>query len=187
MIAGRFSAYEKIPFKLFINYLEDIKKGKKFFNIYESVKEFANVKKAEHGKYSFGVDEIFLNDYYLGYLIKEGKTIGILAEYTISYPVYYLEREVKKHRDSVKFFEYILNKKGNIKQLYGDFQDLFYFNYKSERAVECGKRFYEVIEKYPNWLGHYATSVIEKLFKGYIARSCIVLIKNNKVIDIKDL
>jgi hypothetical protein len=184
IIAGRFSVYEKVPFKLFSNYLEDIEKGKKFYNIYEN--QVQN-KKSEHGKYTFGIDEMFLNHPYIEYLIKEGKTIGLLTRYKISYPVYHLLDNVTKNSKSINILQYILNKKGNLKQLLKDFDTLFYSNYKSERAVECGKRFYEVLEKYPSWLGKYESSVILKFFKGYLYRNCLVLIKNNTIIDIKDL
>lgn len=188
IVAGIFSAYEKIPFKVFTDYLDDVKEGKKkFFNIYQGWKAAEGYQKSEHGKYSFGVDEIFLNDYYLGYLIKTGKTIGIFTEYKIAHPVYYIINRVKQNPNSTKILEYILNKKGSLKELLKDFDTLFYSNYESERAEECSKRFYEIIEKYPTWLGKYTTDIILLCFKGYRYRNCVILIKNNKIIDIKDV
>jgi hypothetical protein len=185
IIAGRLSAYEKIPFKVFTDYLEDIKKGKKFYNVYEA---WESHKKPEHGKYSFGVDEIFLNDPYLGHLIENDHTIGILVEYNVSFPVtHHLEFEVRNHPNSALFLGYILGKKGTTKELMKDFETLFEKNQQSERAAECAKRFYELLEKYPRWLGKYESEIILKFFKGYLARNCLILIKNNKVIEIKDL
>jgi hypothetical protein len=185
IIAGRLSAYEKIPFKIFTDYLDDIKQGKKFYNIYEA---WESHKKPEHGKYSFGVDEIFLNDPYLGYLINNDHTIGILVEYNVSFPVtHHLEYEVRNHPNSSLFLGHILGKKGSVKELMKDFETLFEKQSSSERATECAKRFYDILEKYPRWLGKYESDVILKFFKGYLSRNCLILIKNNKVIGIKDL
>jgi hypothetical protein len=185
IIAGRFSGYDKIPFKVFSDYLEDVKQGKKFYNVYE---KWETHQKAEHGKYSFGVDEIFLNEAYLGYLINHGHTVGILIEYNISFPVtHHLDYEVKNHPNSPMFLGYILGKKAPVRELMKDFETLFEKNAKSERAEQCAKRFYDIVEKYPNWLGKYESSVILKFFKGYLERNCLILIKNGKVIDIKDL
>lgn len=185
IIAGRFSAYKKVPFKIFTDYLGDVESGKKFYNVYE---KWETHKKPEHGKYSFGTDEIFLNEPYLGHLIETGHTIGILIEYNISFPVtHHLDYEVKNHPNSTLFLGHILGRKGTVQQLMNDFETLFEKKSTSERAIECANRFYEILEKYPRWLGKYESDIILKFFKGYLSRNCLILIKDNKVIDIKDL
>jgi hypothetical protein len=184
IIAGRFSAYDKVPFKLFTDYLEDVEKGKKFYNIYEN---WGALKKPEHGKYSFGVDEIFLNDYYLGYLIDNHKTIGILVKYKIAYPLYYLGYEIRHNPKTTEILQYILGKKGSLTTLIKESDTLFNASVETEELIDCSKRFYEIIEKEPNWLGKNASRVILEFFKGYLYRKCLILIKDNEVIDIKDL
>jgi hypothetical protein len=184
IIAGRFSAYEKVPFKLFTNYLDDVNQGKTFYNIYSS-QDFN--RKPEHGNYSFGVDESFLNEVYLPFLISAGKTIGILTEFKPSYAVYYSLQKVKQNAKSQPILSYILNKPGTLHALLKEFDTLYYSNHTSEYANECADRFYQVLEKYPSWLGTYATDIILKLFKGYVFRSCLILVKRNQIEKIIDL
>jgi hypothetical protein len=185
ILAGKFSVFDKVPFKIFTDYLEDIENGKKFYNMYEHIGK--DIKKIEHGKYSFGIDESFLNNIYLEYLIKNDMTIGIFIKYKLINPIYQLENKVLKHKDSKNIFKYILDKEGDIGDLIKTFYNLFNSKNETEMLIDPSKRFYEVIEKYPNWLGNHASNLILTFFKNYIYRECIILIKDNKVIDIKDL
>jgi hypothetical protein len=187
MSAGRFTAMTKIPFSLWSDYVKDIENGKKFYNRYVHTSGRKAIVK-EHGNFSFGVDESFLNEVYLKWLIKNNYGIGIVLIYKISYPLYYLREKIKKDSRSVKIFSYILQKNyNNFNTAYQDFDNLFYSNEKSKKAIESAPRFYEVIEKYPNWLGVPQTTFLLKVCKGYLSRICIVVIKDNNIVEIRDL
>jgi len=187
MIAGRFVAFEKFPFKLLTDYLKDVKSGKKFLNIYERNKQDSLRILKEHDKYSFGIDESFLNVVLLPWLISNHKNIGMLVKYKISYPIFYSQDLIKKHKNSKEIFNYILNKKQNLNDSIKDFDTLFYKNENSSRAADCSKRFYEVVEKYPDWLGKDKSLIISKLFKGYLKRICVIVVRDNKLVEIKDI
>lgn len=185
IVAGRFTLFEKIPFDLFKNFLNDINSGKKFFNKYEHTQENTKIIK-EHGNYSFGVDEMFLNSVLLPWLIENNKNIGIQLDYKISYPVYYMRENIKRHPKSMMIFNYILQKNQSVLDSLKDFDSLFYRNTNSQRAKECADRFYEILEKYPNWLGPRQSSIILSLYKGYIERVCVVVVRGNVIVEIKD-
>jgi len=186
IIAGRFTLFEKIPFELFKNFLHDIDSGKKFFNKYQNNIEGVKIKK-EHGNYSFGVDEMFLNFIILPWLIENDKNIGIQLDYKISYPVYYMKEKIRVHPKSAMMLNYILQKNQSVSQSLSDFDNLFYRNGKSERAKQCADRFYQILEKYPEWLGSQQSGIILSLYKGYIERVCVVVVRNNVIVEIKDI
>lgn len=187
ILAGRFTAMSKIPFKLWTTYVEDTKNGKKFYNKYLlTQKQTSTIK--EHGNFSFGVDESFLNDVYLKWLIQNGYGIGFILRYKISYPVFYLLRKISKDNRTLKIFNYILQKNHtSFNKAFEDFDNLFYQNDKSKKAIESAPRFYEVVEKYPDWLGVPQSTFLMKVCKGYLSRTCLVVVKDDKIVDIKDL
>jgi hypothetical protein len=187
ILAGRFIAMTKIPFELWKTYIQDIKNGKKFYNKYVHTQtKTATIK--EHGNFSFGVDESFLNDVYLKWLIDNGYGVGFILRYKISYPVYYLREKVKKDPRSIKIFNYILQKDHtSIHNALEEFDKLFYIHDKTKRAIECAPRFYEIIEKYPNWLGISQSQFLLKVCNGYLSRTCLILTKDEKLIDVQDL
>ena len=185
IIAGRFTVFEKFPFELFTNYLNDIKSGKKFINRYEYT-QAQNIKK-EHENYSFGVDEIFLNHILLPWMINNNKNIGIFINFTLAHPIYYLDNQIKNHKNSKDIFNIILQNKKSLNVSLKEFDNLFYQKNVTERAKQCAERFYEVIERFPNWLGLSQTQTILLLFKGYVSRSCIIILNNNHIVEIKDI
>jgi len=188
ILADRFIAFEKFPFTLLTNYLKDVESGKKFLNVYQLDKVFSNRILKDHDKYSFGIDESFLNNVLINWLITNHKNIGILVKYKISYPIYYSRHLIKRYKESKQIFDYILNKSQTVNESMQDFDSLFFHEKENNlRALECSGRFYEVIEKYPNWLGKDRSRIITKFFKGYLKRSCVFVISDNKIVEIKDV
>jgi hypothetical protein len=187
MFAGRFIAMTKIPFSLWTEYMNDVKAGKTFYNKYlVTQRENATIK--EHGKYSFGVDESFINEVYLKWLIKNGYGIGFILRYKISYPVYYLMDTLKKDKRTLRILNYILQKNHtSLDRALTDFDDLFFLHEKSKKAKDSAPKFYEIVEKYPDWLGQSQSTLIKKVFDGYLSRTCLVVVKNDTIVEVKDL
>lgn len=183
IFAGRCSFKRKVPFSLYTNFLKHINSGKKFQTRYAYKKPLP-----EHGKYSYGVDEIFLNQIILQYLIKSGEGIGILLHYVISQPLYSLADRVSKHPKTVEYLSYILNEEHtSVSSSMKSFDKLFYRTPNSDKAKECASRFYEVLERAPEWLGENNSAITVNLFKGYTERHCVIIVKNNKIEKIVDL
>lgn len=187
ILAGRFTAMEKIPFSLFTTYLKDVSSGKKYYNIYESMFGVKTV--PEHEQYRFGVDESFLNYVYLPWLIRNNKAIGVIVEYSPASPIYYERRRIVRDGRSRELLNYILQKKQSISDSVKEFDNLFYTNKTNNnpRLTDVGNRFYEVVEKYPNWLGVGFTKLIMTVFKGYVYRNCLVIIQGGKIVGMKDV
>lgn len=187
MFAGRFIAMTKIPFSLWEKYIKDIDSGKKFYNKYmDTQKETTTIK--EHGNYSFGVDESFLNEVYLKWLINNNYGIGIILRYKISYPIYYLKDRLTKDNRSLKIVNYILQSDyKSVTTALNDFDDLFYFHENGKKAKECAPRFYEIIEKHPSWLGIPQSTLIKNVFDGSLSKKCVIVVKNGSIVEIKDL
>lgn len=187
MFAGRFIAMTKIPFSLWEDFMKDIKSGKKFYNKYMiTQKNTVGIK--EHGKYSFGVDESFLNEVYLKWLIKNDYAIGIILRYKISYPVFYLKPELVKDNRTLKFINYILQTNHtSLEKAINQFDVLFYEHETTNKAKDCSTRFYEIIYKHPNWLGIPQTTLIKKIFDGVLSRTCIIIVDDSKIVDIRDI
>lgn len=189
ILAGRFTAMEKIPFKLWKDYLKDIESGKKMFNKYLYIKgQEGNTSIKEHGNFSFGVDETFLNEVFLRWLIKHHHAVGFIVNYKPSYPLFYLRKKLLSDKRTKEIIEYILQKKQKSSQEALTYTDnLFYYHSNTQKAKSCLDRFYKVIEEYPNWLGLSQTYITLRLFKGYMERTCIVIVKDDSIVEIKDL
>lgn len=187
--AGKFIAMTKVPFSIWTEYIKDIEQGKQFYNKYlVSKKEKDKPTIKEHGNFSYGVDESFLNEVYLKWLIKNNYGIGIIIRYKISYPVYYLLETLRKDIRTLKFINYILQKNhSSLNKALTDFDDLFYNHENSKKAIESAPRFYEIIGKYPNWLGNAQSDFIKKVFNGYLSRTCIIIVKDEKIVEVRDL
>ena len=181
IFAGRFSALQKIPFSVWTDYLKDVESGKKMFNIY------GDRSKEEHGKYSVGTDETFLNMVYLPWLIQNDYGIGFINEYRVSYAVYWLREYIQKDSRSKQFFNYILNANQSVNESLREFDDMFYRDTFSDVAKECANRFYEIVEKYPDWLGKSSSYMLLKFYKGYLKREHLVVVRNNTFIASVDL
>lgn len=183
VLAGRCAFKEKVPFSLFSKFLKQVNSGKKF-----EVKYKFTPPKPEHGKYSFGVDEMFLNAIVLPYLISQGKGIGIVLHYTISETLYYMRSKIQKDKRTLGYLNYILNENHTSTQSgMRDFDVLFYKKTDTPRAKECAPRFYALIEQDPDWLGKENTYFILKAFRGYIKRDCVLVVRNRQIEKILDL
>ena len=188
LLAGRLTVLEKIPFSLFTGYLDSIINGKKYFNPY--VLKNNDIKEDPvREKYQFGVDEMFLNHVYLPWLIQNNKAIGIIVEYTPSFPVYYSRIRIRKDRRSIHFFKYILGKSQAVDAALGEFDKLLYVTSKASLNVkqDLVRRFDEVVQKYPDWLGNGVSEFILKVFRGYVHRICILVVQSGKIVAVKDM
>ena len=67
------------------------------------------------------------------------------------------------------------------------FDRLFYKDTFTTYAHECASRFYEVVEKYPEWLGTDNTNLILKLYKGYLKRAICIVVQNHRIIRVIDV
>jgi hypothetical protein len=184
-VAGRFTMTEKVPFKLWTDFLKKIDSGESFVNKYLNTQ--ANKIKPEHGNYHFGVDEAFLNDTLMPWLIDHKYGIGIVSEYNIAYPIYYLEDKIRRNKRSKEILDYILQTNNSVERNLRLFDSTFYKKTDSKTSQAIVDRFYEIVEKYPDWLGRANSSLIIKAFKGYVYRKCMIVTRNSKIVDIVDL
>jgi len=192
IIAGRWSALEKAPFKLVEDFLEKIDSGDKQFNRYTSklkVEVFGYRVIPEHGDFSFGVDETFLNLIYLPWLIKAGRKIGLIMIYVITEPIYYNKERIFKDKQSKVYFDFILQKNQSVHSSIKEFLELFYDPEKKKRELTESKkqvvtRFYQVIKKYPNWLGASLSKFLLHSFQDKYHVTCMIIVQNNKLVDI---
>jgi hypothetical protein len=150
--AGKFTGMQKVPFKLWSNYVRDIKSGKQ-----HSLSRTGNIRPgaAEHGAFSFGIDESFLNYAYLPWLIKHDATIGILIKCNPAISAYFLMKTIRHDKRSRAFFNYILKKNQSLEASLDEFDKMFY--YKDTEQItddlkEYADRYYEIIRRYPDWL-----------------------------------
>lgn len=185
VFGGRVITRHQAPFELLTNFFEKVNRGDKIIQLYEVDK----VKK-EHGKYAFGIDESFLNTDFLNWYIKQGLVIGIFTTYSPSYPLYFRGDSIRKNHKSKELLDYILQKKQSIYESLKQLDKLFYIEEPKEEypqyIADCADRFYEIVEKYPEWLGKEHSLLIEKVFKGAIFKECLILTKNKKIVDIID-
>jgi hypothetical protein len=192
MLAGRFCATTKVPFKLLTNYLEGIKNNVKLRGRYDTSKSDKVRIDERHGSYSFGVDETFLNAVYLPWLIENGYGVGIVIHYYLSDVFYYCKDLIVADKRSTEVMNYILQKKQNIYKSLKDIDDMFYTetytpHVSTSRSKEVANRYYEMVEKYPNWLGHGCSKLLLNVFKGFESRVCMLVVKHNKLIEVKDM
>lgn len=181
IFAGRFSVLQKIPFKVFTDFLHDINSGKRFLNKYESRRN------EQHGNYALGVDETFLNVPYMKYLIDNDYGIGIVNEYRVSYPVYWESERILKDKRSKRIFDYILQKDLPLRDGMKKFDSLFYRDTFTDYAKDCAARFYQIVERYPSWLSETITDVLLRLYKGYLRRAVCIVVRKNKIVATLDL
>jgi hypothetical protein len=185
IVAGRFTMTKKIPFKLWTDFLEDIDSGSSFVNKYiDSQKEKI---KREHGKYHFGVDEAFLNDKMLPWLIDNDYGVGIVVEHNIAHSVWYLKGRIMKNSKSKQLLDYILQKNQPVKDSLHDFDKMFYKLKKNPQTEQVASRFYEVVEKVPDWLGRANSALLTKVFKGIIFINCMIITRNKKIVAVQSL
>jgi hypothetical protein len=183
VFGGRVIARHQAPFELLTNFFAKVNRGDKIVQIYEDDKM-----KKEHGKYAFGIDESFLNTDFLHWYVNQGLAIGIFTTYTPSYPLFYRGNAIRKHPKSKEILDYILQKKQTVSESLKKLDRLFYIEEPKtdypEYTKECAKRFYEIVEKFPGWLGREHSFLIEKAFKGAIFKECLILTKNKKLVDV---
>lgn len=183
VFGGRVTFCNQAPFEIMVNFFEKVNRGDKILKIYKNVKN-----KVEHEKYSFGIDETFLNTDYQDWMIKNGYAIGIMTGFRISYAIYYLKDRILQDSRSKHIMDYILQKKQSLKESLNEIDKLYYkYPANIEFINECTTRFYEIIDKYPNWLSKEATFLLQKVFYGYAVRNCIIMVRNNKIENIIDV
>jgi hypothetical protein len=183
VVGGRQIVFHRAPYSILTDFFDRVNKGEKIKQMYDSSKI-----KPEHGKFPFGIDEAFLNTEFLEWYVDNHFAVGIMTHFKPSYPVYFLKKRVLSDSKSREIMNYILQTKQSLKDSLEEFDKLFYKHEKNpERAKECADRFYEVIDKYPGWLGKEYTLLIQKAFYGFVNRICIIMVRNNKVEHVIDL
>jgi len=186
--AGKFSAMEKIPFSLWSNFVKDIKSGKEKV-LYHSGEIRASLS-PEHDQYIFGVDETFLNNVYLPWLIKKGRSIAIMIKCNPAISAFYLAKTIKKDPRSAKFFEYILKKRQPIHAALSQFDRMFYYKDATEINTSLkgyADRYYEIVKKYPDWLGEKFTKRILNLQLQCTTYRRLLIVKNGHVVKLIDV
>jgi hypothetical protein len=185
--AGKFTGMKKVPFKLWSDYVNDIKSGKQ-----HSLSRTGIIRPGapEHGPFSFGIDESFLNYVYLPWLIKQDATIGILIKCNPAISAFFATKEIKEDKRSRSFFNYILKKNQSLEISLKEFDKLFYFKDTEEIAnnlKEYADRYYEIIERYPDWLGPDLSERILKLNSMCSGYRKLLIVKGRtiqKIIDV---
>ena len=85
-----------------------------------------NKKGQDAGKFGYGIDEIFLNNYWY----KEFNTAGAMMLYTPAFFVYWSNKRINSHKKSKHIFRQILGKYGNddmsLKEMIRMFDNQFY-------------------------------------------------------------
>lgn len=183
VFGGRIIICSQAPFEVLTNFFEKAKRGEVGKGMYESSK----IKK-EHGRFPFGIDETFLNSDYSEWMIKNGYAIGIMTTFKPSYPLWYAKDILLKNSKSKDILNYILQKDQSVKDSLAEIDKLYYkYPANAERVDECSARFYEVVDKNPDWLGKATSFLIKRVFNGYSKRKCIIMVRNNKIEDVIDL
>ena len=179
--AGKFCALKRVPFSLMTSYLEDIKKGKKFFNRYEE--RMLSYMKKEHGNFSFGVDELFLNHVYLPWLIKNGAIIVIIiAEVNPKVFIIRLRKLIYQRKESKKHLDYILNKNLSVHRSVDELSVIFNHGVNAKNE-DVALRLIEIMQKYPQWLGRGISLVWPMLYKLAVNSSGAIVVQNGEIID----
>lgn len=185
IIAGRFMTFKRIPFRLLTDYLKEVIQNKKFFNLYT---DSHPANKSQHGNFSFGVDEQFLNLVYMHWLIKHNCKIGIYSEYSLAYPIYFRVEDILEDNRSKAIFDYILDANSSVKSSIREFDRMFYSRKEpTEHIRKCSERFYEMIEKYPTWLGSKFTTFLLTFFKGVISMKFVAVCHGTTLKEIRDV
>lgn len=183
VFGGRVIARHQAPFQLLTNFFEKVNRGDKIIQLYGEGKL-----KKEHGNYAFGIDESFLNTDFLDWYVKQNLVIGIFTTYTPAYPLFYRGEAIRKHPKSKEILDYILQKKQSVVDSLKKLDKMFYIDEPKsdypQYTKDCAKRFYEIVEKYPSWLGKEHSLLIEKAFKGAIFKDCLILTKNKKIVKV---
>jgi hypothetical protein len=183
--AGRFAMTQKVPFSLWTAFLRSVDSGKPFINRYAATQEQNS--KSEHKQYHFGVDEAFLNQTLVPWVADNGYGIGIVSEYKFTYPMYYMQKTVIADKRSPQFLNYILQSQHPLRQSLQIFDTLFEKRVSQNKLHGIATRFYQCVERYPDWLGIHNTRILLAVFKGYLTRDCMIVIRNKKIVDIVDL
>ena len=183
VVGGRQIVFHQAPYKLLTDFFDRVNRGDKIKQMYDTSKI-----KPEHGRFPFGIDEAFLNTEFLEWYVDNHFAVGIMTQFKPSYPVYFLRKRVLANSRSKEIMDYILQKEQSLKDSLEEFDKLFYkYENDVKRSKECAERFYEVIDKYPSWLGNDYTLLIQKASYGFVNRICVVMVRNNKVEDVIDL
>ncbi len=87
---------------------------------------------------------------------------------------------------------YILQKNQTIYKSLKEIDDMFYSesytaHTVTEKSKDVSNRFYQIVEKYPTWLGRGCTKLLLTVFKGFESRVCMLVVKDNKLIEVKDM
>jgi hypothetical protein len=179
--AGKFTALKRVPFSLLTSYLEDIKKGKKFFNRFEE--QMLPYIKKEHGNFSFGVDELFLNHVYLPWLIENKATVVIIIrDVNPKNFIKGVRNIIYKQKESKKHLEYILTKNQSVERSVNELINVF-FRGVTKQNEPISLRFIEILEKHPNWLGRGISELWPKLYELAVNSSAALVVKDGMVID----
>lgn len=135
-------------------------------------------------KYSYGVDEIFLNTYW----IKKMDKIQSIIHYTPAYFVYHSKETILKNKNSEKIFKLILGKyytdNMNLKYMMSFFDKQFYNKVEFDKKEKyIAKRFYKVIHEFFNnneiWFEKNIMQMLDKYFYNVLICDAVYTIDTN--------
>jgi hypothetical protein len=180
--AGKFAAFNKVPFSLLTTFLENIKKNKKFYNRFEGRTNPDNIQR-EHGNFSYGIDEMFLNHIYLPWLIKNKAIIVIVIKKVNPESfVRVASKHIYKQKESKRHFEYILKKNQSITKSIGDFISIFDDGVTKENEP-ISLRFIETLKKHPGWFGRGISELWPKMYELAVNKSVGLVVKDGMITE----
>ena len=133
IIIDRIIGFKKIPNKLIINFLYNLKKTKQIFSTYY-ISKIDKLKKCDE-YICFGIDEYLINDIIIPYLLRKKYSLLFLVICNIQSTIFYFNKEVYINLKN-KYYSYInfliknidpkLFKSNNIKELIDFINNIFY-------------------------------------------------------------
>ena len=86
-------------------------------------------------------------------------------------------------------FDFILQKNQSVSASVREFLNIFYDpemkkKELSQNTYKIVTRFYQILEKYPTWLGTSLSKFLLHLFRDKYRAVCMLIVQNNKIIDV---
>lgn len=185
-VAGRIELTGKMPFSLFTNFIDRVDAGESFRGFYH--KSVEGCKEKGDYPYCYGIDEIFLNDIMLPWIVRKGYGVGVCFHISLGHVLSYWSWYLSKDKRSKDFLNYVLYEneisKKSYKILYKEFNKILFEPRRvTKKLMGCAQRFWEILVNYDNWLPKPVTEMLFSLFPGIIYSETLLIVKDGILID----
>lgn len=155
VFAGRTVAFKRFPVRLLSEFIARIPE------LGRSARPYSGAAVTDD-PYSYGIDEVFMNNWFLPKILEEGATVAYLEKFEITQLFYRHADKIRKDPRSLERLRYILSPFGRSAGAPRSVQegikrfDREFYGMKPGRPVtaaqrESARRFYEVLEKAGSW------------------------------------